>query len=174
MSDEAAKHYKLEILEANLYVLKMTLYDDVMSDIEKLLLSSHASYPFETIKRLLLCVKNKNLIFTDPLGQAISFYKDVYRRLVSTQGDVQLCQVLENQPIQSQDLKLCGLFCVYIAHLIFSFQPIVECTDKDSTRFGLHLMMIYLYQWFKEIQFFQNLIFSSYTKQMNNKCLSIF
>ena len=33
---------------------------------------------------LLLCVKNKNLIFADPLGQPIVFYKNVYRRLVST------------------------------------------------------------------------------------------
>ena len=90
---------------------------------------------------LLLCVKNKNLIFADPLGQPILFYKDVYRRLVSTQGDVQLCQVLENQPIQSRDSKLCGLFCIYIAHLIFSFQPIVKCSDNDLIRFALHMMM---------------------------------
>ena len=37
---------------------------------------------------LLLCVKNNNLIFADPQGQPILFYKNVYRRLVSTQGDV--------------------------------------------------------------------------------------
>ena len=90
---------------------------------------------------LLLCVKNKNLIFADPLGQPIVFYKNVYRRLVSTQGDVQLCQVLENQPIQSRDSKLCGLFCIYIAHLSFSFQPIVKCSDNDLIRFALHMMM---------------------------------
>ena len=91
---------------------------------------------------LLFCVKNKKLIFADPLGQPILFYKDVYRRLVSTQRDVQLCQVLENQPIQSRDSKLCGLFCIYIAHLIFSFRPIVKCTDNDLIRFALHMMMI--------------------------------
>ena len=28
---------------------------------------------------LLLCVKKKNLIFANPLGQPILFYKDVYR-----------------------------------------------------------------------------------------------
>ena len=90
---------------------------------------------------LLLCVKNKNLIFADPLGQSVLFVKDVYRRLVSTQGDVQLCQALENQPIQRRDSKLCGLFCIYVAHLIFSFQPIVKCTDNDFIRFALHMMM---------------------------------
>ena len=91
---------------------------------------------------LLLCVKNKKLIFADPLGQPILIYKDVYRRLVSIQGDVQLCQVLENQPIQSRDSKLCGLFCVYFAHFIFSFRPNVKCTDNDLVRFTLHMMII--------------------------------
>ena len=55
MSDHPAKHYKVEILEANLYVRKMTLNDDVMSAIEKSLLSSPASYPyFETITKTFL------------------------------------------------------------------------------------------------------------------------
>ena len=85
--------------------------------------------------------KKKKLIFADPLGQPILFYKKVYRRLVSTQVDVQLCQVLENQPIQSRDSKLCGIFCIYIAHLFFSFQPIVKCFDNALIRFALHMMM---------------------------------
>ena len=55
MSDDAAKHYKVEILETNLYVRKMTLNDGVMSAIEKNLLSSPASYLyFETITKLFL------------------------------------------------------------------------------------------------------------------------
>ena len=44
MSDDAAKHYKVEILQDNLYVRNMTLNDDVMSAIEKILLSSPASF----------------------------------------------------------------------------------------------------------------------------------
>ena len=87
---------------------------------------------------LLLCIKNKNLIFADPLGQPILFYKDVYRRVVFTQGDVQLCRVLENQPIQSRgsQLYVCFfcilfvfimLFCIYIAHLFFSIcSPLLD------------------------------------------------
>ena len=55
MSDDPANHYKVEILEANLYVRKMTLNDDVMSAIEKTLLSSPASYPyFESITKTFL------------------------------------------------------------------------------------------------------------------------
>ena len=88
---------------------------------------------------LLVCVKNKKLIFADLLGQLILFYKDVYRRLVSTV--VQLCQVQENQLIQSRDSKLRGLFRIYIAHLIFGFQPIVKSTDNNLIRFALHMMM---------------------------------
>ena len=55
MSDDPAKHYKVELLEANLYVRKMTLNDDVMSAIKKTLLSSPASYSyFETITKTFL------------------------------------------------------------------------------------------------------------------------
>ena len=55
MSDDAAKHYKVKIVEANLYVRKTTLNDDVVSAIEKTLLSSPASYPFlETLTKTLL------------------------------------------------------------------------------------------------------------------------
>ena len=45
-SDKAAKHYKVKIVEANLYVRKMTLNDDVVSAIEKTSLTSPASYPY--------------------------------------------------------------------------------------------------------------------------------
>ena len=46
ISDDAAKSYKVKIIEANLYVRKMTLDDDVVSANEKTLLSSLASYPY--------------------------------------------------------------------------------------------------------------------------------
>ena len=35
ISDDAAKHYKVKIVEANLHVRKMTLNDEVVSAIEK-------------------------------------------------------------------------------------------------------------------------------------------
>ena len=50
VSDDAAKHYKVKIVEANLYVRKTTLNDEVVSAIEKTLLTSPAAYPyFETL-----------------------------------------------------------------------------------------------------------------------------
>ena len=55
MSDDAAKHYKVTIFEANLYVRKMILNDDVVSAIEKTLLTSPASYPYlETLTKTFL------------------------------------------------------------------------------------------------------------------------
>ena len=45
-TDDAAKQYKVKIVEANLYVRKMTLNDTVVSNIEKTLLSSPASHPY--------------------------------------------------------------------------------------------------------------------------------
>ena len=55
MSDDAAKFYKVKNVEANLYVRKMTLNDDVVSAIEKTLLTSPASYPYlETLTKTFL------------------------------------------------------------------------------------------------------------------------
>ena len=45
MSDDAAKHYKVKIVDANMYVRKMTLNDDVVSASEKTLLTIPAYYP---------------------------------------------------------------------------------------------------------------------------------
>ena len=74
ISDDAAKSYKVKIIEANLYVRKMTLNDDVVSAIEKILLSSPASYPYlETITKTFLAStglqswKQENVFSRDPI-----------------------------------------------------------------------------------------------------------
>ena len=55
LSHDAAKHYKVKIVEANLYVRKMTLNDDAVSAIEKTLLTSPASYLYlETLTKTFL------------------------------------------------------------------------------------------------------------------------
>ena len=68
VSDDAAKHYKVKIVEANLYVRKMTLNDEVISAIEKTLLTSPAAYPyFETLTKTfwlkLVCIVGSKRIF---------------------------------------------------------------------------------------------------------------
>ena len=51
----------MKIVEASFYLRKMTLNDDVVSAIEKTLLSSPASYPYlETITKTLLACKAEN------------------------------------------------------------------------------------------------------------------
>ena len=47
ISEDAAKHYKLQILEANLYVRKMTVTDHVLSAIESTLLKTPANYSYQ-------------------------------------------------------------------------------------------------------------------------------
>ena len=47
ISEDAAKHYKLQRLEANLYVRKMTVTDHVLSAIESTLLKTPADYPYQ-------------------------------------------------------------------------------------------------------------------------------
>ena len=55
MSDDTAKHYNVKNVEANLYVRKMTLNDDVVSAMEKTLLTIPASYPYlETVTKTFL------------------------------------------------------------------------------------------------------------------------
>ena len=46
ISEDAAKHYKVQIIEANLYVRKMTVTDYVLSSIEKTLLKNPAIYNY--------------------------------------------------------------------------------------------------------------------------------
>ena len=46
ISEDAAKHYKIQIIEANLYVRKMTVTDYVRSFIEKTLMKNPAIYNY--------------------------------------------------------------------------------------------------------------------------------
>ena len=67
----------------------------------------------------LLCRKNRSYIFADPLGQKLTSYKSLYNRLASAALYIQsVYELLRNQPIQTQNSILCGLFCIYVAHYI--------------------------------------------------------
>ena len=84
---------------------------------------------------LLLCNRNDKIIFADPLGQSINAYRVLHRRLYDS--NAQICQFLE--PIQSQNSELCELFCIYIAHVIFSVRQIVKINDIQLLGFALHM-----------------------------------
>ena len=65
----------------------------------------------------ILCSKNGNYIFADPLRQELTSYKCVYSRLACVALDVQkVYELLRNQPIQTQNSILCGLFCFHVDH----------------------------------------------------------
>ena len=88
----------------------------------------------------LLCQKEDQLFFADPLGQSISSYKDVYQRIISVEEKAKIYQLLKDQPIQSKNSKLCGLFCIYFAHYIFNSQKIVKLSDAQLIRFAFRMM----------------------------------
>ena len=46
-SEDAAKHYQLQMHEANLYARKSTVTDHVLSAIESTLLETPANYPYQ-------------------------------------------------------------------------------------------------------------------------------
>ena len=81
ISGDAGKSYKVKIIESNLYVRKMTLNDDVVSAIEKTLLSSPASYLYlETITKTFLAFiglqswKQEDVLIREPIRRlAICF-----------------------------------------------------------------------------------------------------
>ena len=90
--------------------------------------------------RLLLCRKNNKLLFADPLGQPISSYKHQYQRIISVANSHNIYQLLENQPIQSANSKLSGLFCFYIAHFVFNAQKLVNNNDNELIFLAFHIM----------------------------------
>ena len=89
---------------------------------------------------LLLYRKNNQLLFANPLGRPISSYKHLYQRIISVGNNHNIYQLLENQPIESANSKLCGLFCIYIAHFVFNAQKLVNISDNELIRFAFHMM----------------------------------
>ena len=90
----------------------------------------------------LLCRKNGNYVIADPLGQKLTSYKCLYNRLASAALDIQnVYELLRNQPIQTQNSILCGLFCIYVAHYIYNNTEIVKMNDVDLIRFALHMLL---------------------------------
>ena len=90
----------------------------------------------------IICRKNGDNIFADPLGQNLTSYKYLHNRLVSSANSIQtVYDLLRIQPIQKPNTILCGLFCIYIAHYLFGENEIVNMSDVDLLRFALHMML---------------------------------
>ena len=78
MSEDGAKHYKMKIDEANLFVRKMTVSDNVVGAIEKTLLKTPAMYPYnEVISKAFLATAGQQ-----SWKQEDIFTKEPIRRLI--------------------------------------------------------------------------------------------
>ena len=73
--------------------------------------------------------KDDDLVFADPLGLPIHYYKRV-RELIK-------------EPLQKLSSDLCGLYCIYIAHYIFSgyYPTIPFISEKELFRFIHHFII---------------------------------
>ena len=126
ISDDAAKSYKVKIIEANLYVRKMTLNDDVVSAIEKTVLSSPASYPYlETITK------------TFPASTGLQSWKqeDVFSREPIRRLAICLNAneaFLGSKPLNPFHFRKFNLeqFCIYRNGLLVADSPINTTNDK--------------------------------------------
>ena len=93
----------------------------------------------EVIGWLFLFHENK-FYMADPLGIPIQNYQILYSRLIQFYNEV--TQVLKLKPVQNQNSKLCGLFCIYLAHVMFGYEYplLLNMNDNDLIRFANHLL----------------------------------
>ena len=65
---------------------------------------------------LLFAQAGRHIFFADLLGKRLYDYPLVYKNMQRTihEGN----QLLMKKPTQSADSVLCGLFCIYVAHVI--------------------------------------------------------
>ena len=69
VSEDGAKHYKIKIDEANLFVRKMTVSDNVVGAIEKTILKTPAMYRYnEVISKAFLAGSKRTFSLKNPFG----------------------------------------------------------------------------------------------------------
>ena len=90
---------------------------------------------------LLFAQAGGQIFFADPLGRSLHNYPHVYKNMRRSihEGN----QILMNKPIQSANSVLCGLYCIYVAHVIISSKfPIgFKVNDHDMMSFAKHMML---------------------------------
>ena len=88
---------------------------------------------------LLFAQTGGQIIFADPLGKILYDYPLVYKnmRRIIHEGN----QLLSRKLIQSADSVLCGLYCIYVAHVIITniFPIGFKLNDHDLIRFAKHV-----------------------------------
>ena len=88
---------------------------------------------------LLLCNRNNKYLMADPLGLPLNNYPNVRDRL--SFADLGVTEIIQ-APLQNFDSKLCGLYCIYIAHYVFGahFPLIPYISEQELLRFVKHFI----------------------------------
>lgn len=88
---------------------------------------------------LLLCNRNNVIYFADPLGYSLESYANVLKRVMLMTDKV--IEVMKNNAMQLENSTLCGLYCIYIAHILFKnkilYFPYI--TDDEIIKFVKHM-----------------------------------
>ena len=84
--------------------------------------------------------QENKVCLANPLGIRIKNYQLLYCRLVKFYHEV--TQILKFKPIQNHNSKLCGLFCIYFAHVIFRYEyPLMmNMNNNDLLRVANHML----------------------------------
>ena len=89
---------------------------------------------------ILLCYHDNNMYFADPMGLSVTNYTAIYVRLMKYYRNVQ--ELNAKFPLQQRNSELCGLFCIYFAHVIYTkdFKLYLYMNDNDLLRFATHML----------------------------------
>ena len=86
------------------------------------------------------CTFSVELKFDAGLGQRLCPYRLMYKNMRRTVHEGN--KLLMKKPIQSADSVLCGLFCIYVAHVIITnkFPTGFKLKNHDLIRFAKHML----------------------------------
>ena len=89
---------------------------------------------------MVLLIHQNNVYLADPLEIPKQNYQRLYSRLVRFYNE--FTQVLKLRPVQNQNSKLCGLLCIYIAHVMFDYKYplLLNMKNNDLPRFANHML----------------------------------
>ena len=85
------------------------------------------------------CYAEKTTFVCRSPGSA-HFIVHLYQRIITVANNHNIYQLLENQSIQNANSKLCGLFCIYIAHFVFTAEKLVNISNNELIRFDFDMM----------------------------------
>ena len=91
---------------------------------EGFIIFSASPAQYEGSHWMVILFHENKVYLAEPLGIPIQNYQILYSRLVQFYNEV--TQVLKLKPVQNQNSKYCGIFCIYIAHVTFGYILIVE------------------------------------------------